>query len=197
MARKGQFKKGGGRVGDGGGSRARSRRKAPAQIVVVGPRAPRAPRRSYPATHLIEAQRAGHPVAAGKRRKAHHKRRIVGGSPVGYAATAAALAWIDSKGNAEDAGLFGTVNRVVDKLPGAKTLGRPATAGIALGAIEHFTSMGGSLRPYMRLAGVVGVVLAGAKVGGAGAAFKWLGDDTAVRSYQPPRRKDPFEIDAQ
>lgn len=187
MARKGQFKKGGGRVG-GGPSPARGK-----QIVVIGQRAP-ARRRATRSVAIVA------PPVRHRRQKRHHRGggRIVGGSLTGFGAMAAGMAWIDSKGVGDDAGMFGSVNKMIDKLPGAKTLGRPATAGLALGAIEHFTKFGGRARPYMKLAGVIGVVLAGAKIGGAGAAFKWLGDvEDDGRPSLPiaHRRRDPFDID--
>ena len=76
-----------------------------------------------------------------------------------------------------NSGLLGAkVYDLVQKIPGAKTFGGAATAGLALGAIEKYAHIGGRLKPYMRAAGLVGVVLAAAKVGEAGTKFAWLGD---------------------
>src|SRR4029079_10606178 len=68
------------------------------------------------------------------------------------------------------------VYNLVQKIPGAKTFGGAATAGLAAGAIYKFTRMGGRFRPYLACAGLIGVIGAALKIGEQGTAFKWLGD---------------------
>lgn len=197
MARKGQFKKGGGRVGGDGGKATRKRRAPSKAIVVVGATAPR---RRRAAPRHVAASHQSHPVHV-RRRKSHRKGRIIGGSPMGYALMAGGMAYIDAQGTGDDKGIAGSVNKALDKLPGAKTLGRPAVAGLALGALEHFTSVGGRLRPYMRIAGTIGVILAASKVGAAGTAFKWLGDadererQPPIQRWAPSARQDVFSVE--
>jgi hypothetical protein len=64
----------------------------------------------------------------------------------------------------------------VNKIPGAKTFGPVAVAGVALGAIGHFTSIGGArVRPWLKAAGAVGVIVAALKIGVENTGFKFVG----------------------
>ena len=166
MARKGQFKKGGGRVGDGRTrSHSRSKSRRTTAIVVVPP-----------------AGRATH-----RRRRAHHhkatthRRRHSGGSgglTIGkIAGTALVLANVAGTNNGP---LGDKVYNLVQKIPGTKTFGGAATAGLTLGAIGKFTGFGGRFRPWLRAAGWVGVIAAFLKLGEQGTAFKWVGDDDVM-----------------
>lgn len=66
----------------------------------------------------------------------------------------------------------------VNKIPGSKTFGPVAVAGVALGAIGQFTSIGGArLRPWLKAAGAVGLIVAALKVGVENTGFKFVGDD--------------------
>ena len=153
--RKGQFVRGGGRVGGGG------------SVVVVTPaRAPAKRKRA----------------AAPARRKSKARRRSVhrGGAGSGITLGKAVLTGLvlGSAAETNNGPLGPTLYNVVQKIPGAKTFGGAATAGLALGAIGHFTSLGGpKVRPWLRIAGLIGIGLAAVKVGTTGTAFKWLGED--------------------
>ena len=72
--------------------------------------------------------------------------------------------------------LGSTVYDLVQKIPGSKTFGGAATAGLVLGGIYKYTKIGGRLRPLMACAGLIGLVAVGLKVGEQGTGFKWLGD---------------------
>jgi hypothetical protein len=163
MARKGQFKKGGGRHG-GGSSKSRKRRSSSTSLVVVTPRAPARRHASH------------HPA---KRHKGHGRRRGHGGGGRGgvtipkLVGTTLVLANVCGTNNGP---LGDKVYNLVQKIPGAKTFGGAATAGLAAGAIYKFTRMGGRFRPYLACAGLIGVIGAALKIGEQGTAFKWLGD---------------------
>ena len=80
-----------------------------------------------------------------------------------------------------------TIYNVIQKIPGAKTFGGAATAGMALGALHEFTSIGGpTVRPFLKIAGILGLGLAAIKVGITGQAFKWVGDtgDDSIMSVE-------------
>lgn len=163
MARKGQFKKGGGRHG-GGSSKSRKRRSSSTSLVVV---TPRAPARRHHAYHPAKRHR-GH----GKRRRGHGGGR--GGVTIPkLVGTTLVLANVCGTNNGP---LGDKVYNLVQKIPGAKTFGGAATAGLAAGAIYKFTRMGGRFRPYLACAGLIGVIGAALKIGEQGTAFKWLGD---------------------
>lgn len=172
MARKGQFKKGGGRVGTatrnrssgGGGRRRKSSGGGRSTAIVVVPSASpaRRPARRHPARHH-----------KAKHRRRHHK----GGGRAGVTipklvGTAIVMANVagTATGPAGD-----KIYNLIQKIPGAKTFGGTATAGLALGAVYKFTRFGGRLRPLMACAGLIGVVAAALKVGEQGTSFKWLG----------------------
>lgn len=165
MARKGQFKKGGGRHG-GGSSKSRKRSSGSTAIVVVPSRAP------------ARRHSSGHPARRHKGRK--HRRHSGHGGRGGItipklAGTALILANVAGTNNGP---LGDKVYNLVQKIPGAKTFGGAATAGLTAGAIYKFTRFGGRFRPYLACAGLVGVVGALLKIGEQGTAFKWLGDVT-------------------
>lgn len=163
MARKGQFKKGGGR--HGGPSRSKSRRST-SLVVIAPPRAPARRKRSH--SHAV-----------------HHRKRArkgSGGATGGCTlpkliGTTLVLANVAGTNNGP---LGATVYNVVQKIPGAKTFGGAAVAGMTIGAIHKFTRFGGSLRPLMKCAGLVGVIAAAIKLGEQGTAFKWLGGDDVM-----------------
>lgn len=155
----GQFKKGGGRVGGG------------TTVVVAAAPAARAPAKRKSAKRSVT-----HKVHHGKRKKHHRRGGGDGGmSIIKIGATALALSSIAGTNSGP---LGAKVYDLVQKVPGAKTFGGAATAGLVLGGIHKFTRFGGGLRPYMRIAGIVGVIAAGLKVGEAGTSFKWLGGDS-------------------
>ncbi len=163
MARKGQFKKGGGRHG-GGSSKSRKRSSSSTSLVVV---TPRAPARRHASSHHPAKKHKGH----GKRRRGHGGR---GGITIPkLVGTTLVLANVAGTNNGP---LGSKVHDLVQKIPGAKTFGGAATAGLACGAIYKFTRFGGRFRPYLACAGLVGIIGAALKVGEQGTAFKWLGD---------------------
>lgn len=157
----GMFAKGGGRVGggsSGGGG---------TKVVVVAPAAPAPAKRKSAHKGGKVAKKT---AKKGKRR--HH--RVEGSlSLAKIGGTALALA---SVAGTNTGPLGAKVYDLVQKIPGAKTFGGAATAGLMIGGVHHFTKFGGKFRPWMRAAGIVGVVAAAIKIGEAGMQFKWLGD---------------------
>lgn len=171
MARKGQFKKGGGRHG-GTSSRPRSRSRRSTALVVVAP--PRAPaRRRSKHAHVV-----------------HHRRgrRKGSGGPASGCTIPKLIGTTLILGNVagtNNGPLGATVYNLVQKIPGTKTFGGAATAGMVLGAVGKWTGIGGPrLRPWLRCAGIVGVIAAGLKVAEQGTAFKWLGDADTVMEVE-------------
>lgn len=175
MARKGQFKKGGGRVGGGAlvkyraPARPKARRRKAARRA-----APSAGRYSRPRSEHVDVISVSAPRRSSKRRSSgrrggHHG--VTFGKLLGTGIVLANTCEVNN-------GLLGDkIYNVVQKIPGAKTLGGAATAGLALGAIGKYTGIGGPrLRPWLLTAGVVGIVLSALKVGSAGTNFKWLGE---------------------
>jgi hypothetical protein len=65
------------------------------------------------------------------------------------------------------------VTQNLAKVPGVKTFGAAAVAGVGCLAIDRFVKP----NRYLRIAGYVGIVLAAMQVGTKGTGFKWLGDD--------------------
>lgn len=178
MPRAGQFKPGGGRygrttTGSGGkkrksGSRRRSSGGGGAMVVVretinTAPRRAAARRAPVPVHHHVKA----HP---GKRRR--HAR---GGGAVSIPKLVATAVVLGNVAGKADGVLGGTVYNLVQKLPGAKTFGGAETVGLYCAALHEFTGVGGRLRPWLKLAGYVGVIGAGLKLGNAGTNFKWVG----------------------
>lgn len=102
--------------------------------------------------------------------KRHHRRRLGhhgGGLSLGKVAIAAAgLAYLTGAHGPK------AISDTVNKLPGSKTFGTAATAGIALLAVDRFVKR----NAWIRAAGVAGLVLAATQFGAQGTDFKWLGD---------------------
>jgi len=156
MARKGQFKKGGGRVG--GASRSRSPRRSKALV-------------KYRTNTVTRYRTRNKSVARRARRRGGGGRGGVTAAKV--AITAVALgALVGSQNMAPK-----QVTDFVAKIPGAKTFGNVAITGLALGAVGHFTNFGGRFRPWLRAAGAVGLVAAAIKLGTDNTGFKFVGDD--------------------
>jgi hypothetical protein len=188
MARAGQFKPGGGRYKSTTATKTRSPRPPATRrrqlgagsgggAMVVVRETVAAPRRRRPAaTHHAKA----HKKRGGRRRSA----RGVHVSLPKLAATAVVLGNVAGKA---DGVLGGTVYNLVQKLPGTKTFGGAETVGLYCAAIHEFTGFGGRFRPWLKLAGFVGVIGAGLKLGNAGTNFKWLGD--------PGGRREMFDIE--
>lgn len=211
MARKGQFKKGGGRVGDGTSSRGGSgKRKSRTRVASSGSTAlVRSQTRAMRPVvrndivviddghHLGHYSRPTHRVAGyvhgggggGGRRRG--KRGGGGGSSgvtlMKIAAAAAVLgATFGTQAMAPQA-----VRDAAAKIPGAKTFGAATTVGLGLGAVYKYTRIGGRFRPWLAAAGVVGVVSAAMKIGDQGTSFKFLGDgDDDVVSRRRYGRRD-------
>lgn len=162
MARKGQFKKGGGRVGmpsriSGG--------RGNDVIVVNAPAAQRKTKRKASSVKRRGGKRKGK-----RRAGATATRGITLGKVVGSAIVLASAA------GTNNGPLGAKVYDLVQKVPGAKTFGGAATAGLIAGGLYKFTKIGGRFRPWMAAAGLVGVIAAGLKLGEQGTSFKWLGD---------------------
>lgn len=62
----------------------------------------------------------------------------------------------------------------IAKIPGAKTFGNAATGGLICLGIDRFVKRS----PWLRAAGIVGVVLGATGIGDKGTDFKWVGDET-------------------
>lgn len=165
MARKGQFKKGGGRHGDGGTTRSRSKGRKSTAIVVVPTAVPVRRRASSPVRHHV-----AHHVPQRKGKRRHHHSGVTLGKVAGTAIVLANVAGSNS------GPLGATVYDWVQKIPGAKTFGGTAVAGAALGLLSKTRLGRGKAGPWLKAAGLVGVIAAAIKVGEAGTSFKWLGD---------------------
>lgn len=163
-----------GRFVKGGHKTSRGRSGGTTAIVVAAPRAV-ARRRSSP-----------------KPAKRHTKRRRSGGGGGGVTmgkliGAGIGLSLLTSEsGVMKDNSLGKTVRETLDKVPGTKTLGRVAVAGLGLGAIGKWVVKGGRVRPWLLAAGAVGIVAAAIKVGEQNSDFKWLGDDDDMMDVQPP-----------
>lgn len=154
MARKGQFKKGGGRVGH-------------ATSVVHRPR-----------TRTITRTKTKYVTRRAKVHRVHRRgrRRSSGGAGVNLTKIGIAAVALGALAGDNSTIAPAAVKDFVGKIPGQKTFGGPAILGMGLGAVGHFTSFGGRFRPWMKAAGIVGVVLAAIKLGSENTAFKFLGD---------------------
>lgn len=149
MGHKGQFKKGGGRIGDG-------RKKARKSTAVA--------RRRPGKTKTVTKYRTR---SAPKR---HHRRRRHGGggmpNPLHLALAAGGLAYLTGSSGPEMVRTYGA------KIPGATTFGIPAVVGIGCLAVDRFVKS----NKYLKLAGIAGIVLAATKIGEQGTNFKFIGD---------------------
>lgn len=156
MARKGQFKKGGGRVGSGA-SRSRRRRSSggATAIVVAAPRAPSRRRRSSaPVRH---------------RRSRRRSRSGSGRVDILHLGLAtAALGFLTGPKSP-----IQQIPTMARKIPGATTFGPAAIIGVSALAVDRF------MKPnkWLKLLGTAGIVLAAAKIGEQGTDFKFVGDD--------------------
>jgi hypothetical protein len=91
----------------------------------------------------------------------------LGGPVLPLAIGAAALGFVSTKTSVLD---------VVDKVPGAKTVGRPAAVGlIALGINRFFFR-----NRWLKILGYVGVGIGAFQWGAKGFALEWLGDEIEV-----------------
>lgn len=155
MARKGQFKKGGGRVGAvvrrrrSGGALTRTRTRTVVRY---------------------KTRRVG---AVVHRRRRGRARGGSGGVTAGKLAIAGIGLGVLMSQNMGPA----TVRAFAEKIPGSKTFGSVAIVGLGLGAIERFTGIGGRYRSWLRAAGAVGLVAAAIKVGTDNTGFKFVGDE--------------------
>jgi len=151
MARRGQFKKGGGRVGH---HRSKTRYKTKYKTRYK--------------TKYKTRYKTGH--RGHRRRRRHHGG---GGMSLKHLAIAGAgLAFLTGASSPIKA-----IPDNVAKLPGAKTFGNPAVAGLALLGVDHFLYK----NKWLRAAGVVGVVLGAVQVGTKGKDFQWVGDAPRLR----------------
>jgi hypothetical protein len=105
------------------------------------------------------------------KRKSHRRRRGGGGGGMNLTHLAVAGA-----GLALLAGSKSPIKAIPDqvsKLPGSKTFGNVAVAGLACLGVDRFVKR----NKWLRAAGIVGVVLGAVQVGTQGADFKWVGDE--------------------
>jgi hypothetical protein len=109
--------------------------------------------------------------AVAHKAKAHKRRRHHGGGAgvklTHLAIAGAGLAWL--------AGASSPIQAIptnIAKIPGAKTFGNPAIAGLACLAADRFIKR----NRWLRAAGLVGVVLGAVQVGTKGKDFAWVGD---------------------
>lgn len=153
MAKKGQFKKGGGRHGYAVATRA-----GRSTTVVVA--APTATKRRSP-------KRKSH--GGGKRKhRARHAPR--GMSPLALGIGALALAYATGPKGPE------FVRTNIAKVPGAATFGPLAVLGAASLAYDRFYKR----NKYAKAIGIIGIIGAALKVGDQGSDFKWVGDGDDV-----------------
>jgi len=140
--------------------------------LVLVPRKRRRARRSVPATRTRTRTVRAVPRRKGKRRGAARGASGVTPMKIGIAAVV-----LGSVAGTATGPAGAKVHELVNKLPGAKTFGPAATAGMYLGATQLIRpGWGGKMSPWLKAAGVIGIVAAGLKVGEAGTAFKWIGD---------------------
>lgn len=140
-----------------------------------GGRARRAsPSRPNVAVVAIPAQRAPARKSGGsrpKKKKGQTRRRRNGGGTsinklLPYAVAGLALGYIAGEGNVPQ------VQTTIDKIPGAKTLGRPLTIGLACLAANKFVKR----NRYLAIAGTVGCIVGAYQLGVKKLDVKWVGD---------------------
>ena len=148
MARKGQFKKGGGRVGS------RHARKSASTRTIVRTRTVKGPIRYRAKPH----------------RKAPRRRKSGGGMGTNLLHLGLATAALSYATNDQGPEFIRTN---AAKIPGATTFGAAAAVGGVCLAIDRFVKP----NKWLKLFGVAGVVLAAAQAGKQGTNFKWVGDD--------------------
>lgn len=153
MARKGQFKKGGGRVG--GSTHHTKRRHSTTTALAHAPR-------------VVTKYRTRSAPKANRRTRRKHGAGGIGGVNIGHVAlAAAALGYATSEKNG-----VAMIKDNVAKLPGAATFGVPATIGLYALGIDRFVKR----NRWLRIVGVIGVAAAALKVGSEGSDFKFVGD---------------------
>lgn len=154
MARKGQFKKGGGRVGSGGH---KSKKRHASRAMT------HAPRTITKTRYVTKKKRHG-----GKRR---HSSSSGGGlTPAVVGISALALGYLTGAKSPVAA----QVTEYAGKIPGAATFGNTAMVGVTLGAVNHFFLK--KKNKWMKAAGLIGLAAALLKVGSDGTDFKFVGD---------------------
>jgi len=152
MGRKGQFKKGGGRYGDG---------KARKSTAVAKRKS-----RGGGGAKVITVTKYRNKAV----KKVHHRRkRGHGGMPniLHLGLATAALSYLTGPSGPEAIKTYG------NKIPGAATFGLPAVGGLACLAVDRFVKP----NKYLKLAGIAGIVLAATKIGEQGSNFKFVGDE--------------------
>jgi hypothetical protein len=104
------------------------------------------------------------------RRRRHHSR---GGrhNLMHLAIAGAGLAYLTSASSPAP-----SINAALDKVPGSKTFGKTATAGLLCLAADRFIKR----NKWLHAAGVVGLVAAAVQAGTQGTGFKWVGDDDFI-----------------
>lgn len=148
-SRKGQFKKGGGRIG--GATRARrshsrkSMTHSPRVITVTKTR-----------TRHVKAKRS------------HRKHKGHGPMKLTHLALASAgLAFLTGPKSP-----IASIKETAEKIPGAKTFGAPAIIGLACLGVDRFVKP----NKWLKLLGTAGIVLAAVQVGTQGQDFKFVGE---------------------
>lgn len=137
------------------------------------------------------------PARAPARRRSHSKpvkktgrrRRNYGGGSSGVTMGKVIGAGVGLALLTSDTGLMKetgkSIRDALDKVPGSKTFGRVAVAGLGLGALGKWVVKGGRARPWLLAAGVVGLAVAAVKLGDQNSEFKWLGDDDDLMDVNP------------
>lgn len=146
MARKGQFKKGGGRHGDSSSKAIVRYRSSPPVVVTRYKTRP--------------------PVKKAKRGRRRGDSGSIAGKLIPILGTAAVLGYVSGEGNMPE------VTDIVKKIPGAKTIGTPAAIGGALLLTNKFIFR----NRWVKLAGVLGVAIGAYQLGAKKFDFEWLGD---------------------
>lgn len=113
-----------------------------------------------------------------KQKRRGRSRHGGGGMKLTHLALATAALGFITKPNATT-GIQGSINSMMQKVPGTKTFGATAMLGIGALAIDRFVKP----NKWLKLLGTAGVVLAAAQVGSQGTDFKFLGDGDDVGDY--------------
>lgn len=151
MGRKGQFKKGGGRVGSGHAKKRHS---------------------SHAMSHSPRTVTKTKYVTRAPAKKHHRSRGKSGGGGiklVHLGIAAAALGYVTSDKNG-----VAFIRENGAKIPGAATFGTPAAIGLAALAVDRFVKP----NKWLRLLGYAGIVVASIKFGSDGTDFKFVGDES-------------------
>lgn len=134
------------------------------------------------ASHAITKYRTGPTKVVTRYRskpapKHHRKRHHKGGG--GMNLTHLAIAGAGLAFLAGPSSPIKAIPENIAKLPGAKTFGNAATAGLACLAIDRFVKR----NRWLRAAGVIGVALGAVQLGTQGTNFKWVGDADDDEEY--------------